>query len=204
MMNRIAHGLRCRFVQKYGTSELGTVGASCGRSPGMHIFEDLFLVEVLRHGRPVAAGEIGRLVITDLINTAMPLIRYDVGDVGRLHVGPCPCGRKTARLEVLGRTQEVLDAPTGVLTPSAVADTVFSDVSAGNFRLDEVGPGSFDAAFVGRASGGTPNLNDWRERFASLHGGVRRVRARVVPFVQPESSGKYRFVFPTSKGSETL
>jgi phenylacetate-CoA ligase len=204
MMSRIAQGLRCRFVQKYGTSELGTVGGSCGRSPGMHLFEDLFIVEVLRHCQPVAPGEIGRLAITDLVNTAMPLIRYDVGDVGRLHIGPCPCGRKTARLEVMGRAHEVLDAPAGVLTASAIADTVFSDPQAGNFRLEEVGPGSFDAAFVGRASGGAPNLNDWRDRFAALHGGVRRVRSRLVPFIQPESSGKYRFVFPTPHGSEAL
>jgi len=204
MMNRIAAGLRCRFVQKYGTSELGTIGGSCGRLPGMHLFEDLFVVEVLRHGRPVAPGEIGRLAITDLINTAMPLIRYDVGDVGRLHIGRCPCGRKTPRLEVMGRAQEVLDAPARLLTASCVADTVFCDSQAANFRLEEVGAGSFDAAFVGRASGNGPNLNEWRDRFAALHGGVHRVRARLAPFIQPESSGKYRFVFPTANGRETL
>ena len=204
MMERIAQGLRCRFVQKYGTSELGVVSGGCGHSVGMHIFEDLYQVEVLRLGKPVAPGEIGRLIITDLINRAMPLIRYDVGDVGRFHVGPCPCGRQTARLEVLGRGQELLDAPAGVLTASAVADTVFSDSGAGNFRLEELAPGSFEAAFVARTSGGVPKLDDWRERFAALHGGVRRLRTRVVPFVQPESSGKYRFVFPRPDGSEVL
>ena len=198
MMERIGRGLGCRFVQKYGTSELGVVSGACGHSPGMHIFEDLFHVEVLRCGQPVAPGTVGRLTITDLINTAMPLIRYDVGDMGRLHLGLCPCGRQTTRLEVLGRAQEVLDAPTGVLTASDIADTVFSDPGAGNFRLEEVAPGSFDAALVGRASGGVPDLDAWRERFDALHGGVRRLRARVVPFVQPESSGKYRFVFPLS------
>ncbi len=191
-------------MQKYGTSELGNVSGACGRSPGMHLFEDLFHVEVLRFGKPVAPGELGRLAITDLINTAMPLIRYDVGDVGRLHVGPCPCGRQTARLEVLGRAQEVLDAPAGVLTASAVADTVFCDPAVNHFRLEEVASGSFEAALVARASGGTPKLDAWRERFDALHGGVRRVRVRLVPFVQPESSGKYRFVFAKTDGGEIL
>jgi phenylacetate-CoA ligase len=204
MMDRVARGLGCRFVQRYGTSELGLVAGACGRSPGMHLFEDLFHVEVLRRGQSVGPGEVGRLVITDLINAAMPLIRYDVGDVGMLHTGPCPCGRQTARLEVLGRVQEVLDAPAGLRTPSEVADTVFTDPHADNFRLEEVAPGSFEMAFVARASGGAPDVEGWRDRFAALHGGIRRVRARVVPFVQPEASGKYRFVFPRANGSTIL
>ena len=44
----------------------------------------------------------------------------------------------------------------------------------------------------------------WRERFAHLHGGVNRIRARIVPFVQPETSGKYRFVLPHTTGDELL
>jgi phenylacetate-CoA ligase len=146
----------------------------------------------------------GRLAVTDLINHAMPLIRYDVGDVGRIHTGPCPCGRRTARLEVLGRVQEVLDAPTGLWTASDVADTVFSDPGVGNFRLEEVAAGSFEAAFVARASGGAPKVDDWKQRFDALHGGVRRLRTRVVPFIQPEASGKYRFVVSRAGGSEVL
>jgi phenylacetate-CoA ligase len=204
MVERIARGLGCRFVQKYGTSELSVVAASCGRSPGMHVLEDLFHVELLRRGRPVAPGELGRVVVTDLINTAMPLIRYDLGDVGRLHVGPCPCGRRTGRLEVLGRSQEVLESPSGVLTASAIADTVFCDRKAGNFRLEEVAPGAFEAAIVAGVSGGTPDLAAWRERFAALHGAVRRLRVRLVPFVEPEASGKYRFILPRATDREVL
>jgi phenylacetate-CoA ligase len=206
MTARIARGLGCRFVQKYGTSELGVVAASCGRSPGAHVLEDLFEVEIVRRGQPVPPGEVGRLAITDLVNTAMPLLRYDVGDVGRLHTGPCPCGRRTARLEVLGRAQEVLDTPSGPLTASAVADTVFCDPAAANFRLEEVAPNCFEAVLVGRnpGTGNTPDSEAWRERFAALHGKVRRLRARTVTVVSPEPNGKYRFVLPQPHGSDIL
>lgn len=204
MMDRIASGLNCRFVQKYGTSELGVISAACGHSSAMHIFEDLYHVEILRQGKPVEPGEVGRVAVTDLINTAMPLIRYEVGDVGRLHTGPCQCGRQTTRLEILGRVQELLETPTGVLTASDVADSIFSDPEASNFRLDEVAPRSFEVKIVARAGGGTPNLAAWQERFAHLHGGVNRIRARIVPFVQPETSGKYRFVLPHTTGDELL
>jgi phenylacetate-CoA ligase len=203
-MKRTAQGLHSRFIQKYGTSELGVVAGGCGYSGGMHVFEDQFHVEILRHGKPVAAGEVGRLAITDLVNRAMPLIRYDVGDVGRLHNGPCPCGRQTFRMEILGRGQEILDSPAGLLTASDVADTAFWDPCLSNFRLEELAPGSFEAAVVARASSDGPKLEAWRERFAALHGGVRHLRVRLVPFIQPESSGKYRFVFPRPGGCELL
>lgn len=203
MMARIERGFGCRFMQKYGTSELGVVAASCGRSRGMHVFEDFFHVEALRQGKPVVAGETGRLAITDLINTAMPLIRYDVGDVGRLHASPCPCGRRTARLEVLGRAQELLTTPRGVLTACDVADLVFGDPCVSNFRLEEAAPGAFELAVVARPSVGAPDVDALRERFAEIHGGVRRLRVRLVPFVQPEPSGKYRFVFARAAGEVT-
>ena len=42
------------------------------------------------------------------------------------------------------------------------------------------------------------------DRFAALHTGVRKIRARTVPYVQPEPSGKYRFVSPFRQESDTL
>jgi phenylacetate-CoA ligase len=204
MAARIGAGLGARFGDKYGTSELGTVAASCGQAPGMHIFEDLFIVEALHKGRPVEPGQVGRLVMTDLTNSTMPLLRYDVGDVGRVYAGPCPCGRTTARLEVLGRVQEVLASPAGNLTASDVADTFFADAAIANFRLEETAPGSFEAAVVARPGGSVPDLRAWQERFAALHTGVAKIRARTAPFVQPEPNGKYRFVFPALAAGDLL
>lgn len=196
MVARCEAGFGVPFTNVYGTSELGSAAASCGRSPGMHIFEDQFIFEVLRDGRPVAPGEIGRLVVTDLTNRAMPLIRYDIGDAGRLLGGPCPCGRRTARLEVLGRVQEVLDAPNGPLPATAVADAFFADPAVANFRLEESSPGAFDLTLVAGPAGSAPQVEACKERFAALHGAVGRLRARVAAFIRPESSGKYRFVHP--------
>jgi phenylacetate-CoA ligase len=204
MAERIAAGSGARFADLYGTSELGSVAASCGHSPGMHLFEDQFLVEVLRDGQPVAPGEMGRLIITDLVNTAMPLVRYDVGDMGRILPGLCPCGRRTVRIQVMGRVQEVLTTSRGLLTPADVADAVFCDEGVANFRLEETSTGCFELALVANPSGGPPDRRGCEERLAALHGGVRRLRSRIVPYLQPETSGKYLFVVPAGRERRPL
>jgi len=55
-----------------------------------------------------------KLVITDLVNYAMPLIRYEIGDFAVALPGKCPCGRTLPRLkEVSGRTADFLYTPDG-------------------------------------------------------------------------------------------
>ncbi|MFO0813517.1 MAG: hypothetical protein U0796_09875 [Gemmatales bacterium] len=196
MIERIESGFNARFRNVYGTSELGLMAASCGHSAGMHLFEDLFLVQVDTSTFPSADGT-GRLIVTDLINTAMPIVRYQVGDVGRIHLAPCPCGRKTARLEVMGRLQETLVINGIGIPASSVADTFFADPGIANGRLDEVAPGCFEAAIMRVPEGPNPDLSAWEERFRRLIAApVKRIRSKVVSLLRPETSGKYLTVWP--------
>jgi phenylacetate-CoA ligase len=93
--------------EDYGSAELGSIGAECGEQSGIHIFDDLFNVEVIKNGRPAQPGEIWRVLITDYYNYSMPLIRYDIGDVGLFVETPCPYGRPSRRIEIKGRLKTV-------------------------------------------------------------------------------------------------
>src|SRR5262249_4946133 len=161
MADRIRTGFGAPFADVYGSSELGSVAAACGLSLGMHLFDDLFVVEV---------GDQGRILITDLANTVMPLIRYQIGDVGRLHIDLCPCGRRTSRLEVLGRLQEVLTGPLGPVPPAISADAYFADPAVANVRIDEIDPDHFRVAVVA-TPGEQPDLAACETRFQDAHGG---------------------------------
>jgi hypothetical protein len=90
--------------------------------PAMHVNADAVHVEVLHPAtrRPVPTGTAGLLVLTDLLNTAMPFVRCVVGDVGVLLEtgGPCACGRVTPRLLLLGRAAAP-DSVTARLTVDA-------------------------------------------------------------------------------------
>jgi phenylacetate-CoA ligase len=199
MIERIEAGFQAPFRNVYGTSELGSMAAACGQSTGMHLFEDLFLFQ-MDANLDSSAEPVGNLIITDLINTAMPMVRYRVGDIGRLHLQACRCGRKTPRVEVLGRRQETLLINGAAVPASAIADTFFTDSAIGNGRVDEVAPSCFEAAVVQVPGGPTPNLLAWEERFRALAAGpIKRLRSKLVSFLRPESSGKYLMIWPAQK-----
>jgi phenylacetate-CoA ligase len=98
----------------YSASEIGSIAFQCPDHTGLHVQNEHVYVEVLNDdGSPCAPGESGRVIVTDLHNFAMPLIRYDLRDHARL-AGPCPCGRGLPVIEeILGRSGQVALDPTG-------------------------------------------------------------------------------------------
>jgi phenylacetate-CoA ligase len=103
-----------RYFQSYACSEMGSLALQCPRHDHLHVQSEHVLLEVLRpDGSPCDAGEIGRVVVTDLHNFAMPLIRYDIGDLAAFGA-PCACGRGLPVLQVVaGRTGDLAIDPTG-------------------------------------------------------------------------------------------
>ena len=98
----------------YGISEGGVLAADCSRHQGMHVLEDLFLVEnVDEAGRPVPDGVIGhKLLLTNLFNRTQPMIRYELSDMVALESGECACGRSLRRVVAIeGRTSEIVRFP---------------------------------------------------------------------------------------------
>ncbi len=98
----------------YSAQEVGMIALQCPDHPHYHVQSENVLVEVLDDaGEPCAPGQVGRLVITDLHNFAMPMIRYEIGDFAEVGA-PCPCGRGLPVLrQVMGRVRNMLTLPSG-------------------------------------------------------------------------------------------
>ena len=80
-----------RAIDSYGTTETGAVAGECPVG-SMHVYSDHVHLEIFRDDAPAHPGEFGDIVVTSLYNLAMPLIRYRVGDRGRLSPEGCACG----------------------------------------------------------------------------------------------------------------
>jgi phenylacetate-CoA ligase len=103
-------------TEAYSAQEVGYIALQCAKSELLHVQAEDMLVEVLDDdGRPCEPGEVGRVVVTPLHNFAMPLVRYEVGDLAEV-AERCPCGRGLPALSrVLGRTRDRVTLPDGRL-----------------------------------------------------------------------------------------
>jgi phenylacetate-CoA ligase len=117
------------IFETYGSRETMLIAAECNAHEGMHIQEENLLVEIVRDGSQAPPGEPGDVVVTDLHNLGMPMIRYVNGDVATLAPpGPCACGRGLARVaRVDGRRADTLTDGAGNSVPGIVFHVLFSD-----------------------------------------------------------------------------
>jgi phenylacetate-CoA ligase len=106
----------CPIFDRYGCRELSVVASECDAHAGLHTMAEGLLVEVSPCEGKSPLGTLGAILVTDLLNPAMPLIRYRIGDMGTWAEGPCTCGRALPRLQrVVGRVTEMLVGSDGRL-----------------------------------------------------------------------------------------
>lgn len=100
---------KCPVYNEYGCGEIGTIAHEC-ECGSLHVNDENIILEILDENQnPVKKGEYGEIVVTELNNYAMPLIRYRIGDYGCIGVEPCKCGRKLTLLkEIKGREYDFL------------------------------------------------------------------------------------------------
>lgn len=117
------------IFETYGSRETMLIAAECPAHEGMHVQEENLVVEIVRNGRAAAPGEAGDVIVTDLHNYGMPLIRYVNGDVAMAAApGTCPCGRGLSRIaRVDGRRADAIVDRDGNSLPGIVFHVLLSD-----------------------------------------------------------------------------
>jgi len=199
MRKRITSAFSGKYHEDYGSAELGGIACDCDRSAGLHVFSDLFYVEVVSSdGQPVAAGELGKIVITDLFNRAMPIIRYAIGDMGRLDHSPCACGRPTPRLTIEGRVEDTLVMNQGgVFTNDQLMDFFYQRDEVDQFQLVQQKGDRLDLTIV-PSDGAALDLRNLASEVTDFLRADAPVRVFDARTIHPEVSGKFRFVKSSS------
>ena len=111
----------------YTSQEGGVMATQCPEG-SYHVSETILLEVLDDAGQPCGVGEIGRIVVTDLINYATPLIRYEIGDYAEVGA-PCTCGRGLPVIRrFLGRQRNLVLLPDGTRHWPMVGFPLWSDV----------------------------------------------------------------------------
>lgn len=151
---RLMEGWGTTVSDGFGLTEIFPLGGSCPHSTDLHIASDVALVEIIdpETGKAVPRGEVGELVVTNLVGDTQPLLRYRSKDLVRAAVDDaCACGFTGARLSggILGRIDDMIWFRGANIYPSAIEGAVrrFSEVSS-EYQIVLAGSGALPTLTV--------------------------------------------------------
>jgi len=105
----------CGVYDEYGCREFSIIAHECEYHTGLHVADEHFIIEVIdpENGHE-NTNEFGEIIITSLVNYSMPLIRYQIGDLGRILDDKCQCGRTLTLIDFIsGRTADFVITKSG-------------------------------------------------------------------------------------------
>lgn len=109
--NDMEANFNTQVLSRYSNAENGIIAQQFPNAGNnFHINWASYFVEILEvdTDKPAAYGNLGRIVITDLFNYCMPMIRYDTGDLGVMEIDNNPFNNAPVLTKVEGRKMDVL------------------------------------------------------------------------------------------------
>jgi phenylacetate-CoA ligase len=185
--------LKTPTINKYGAAEMNSVAWECSHG-NMHVDADSVIVEFVKEGEPVAPGERGEVVVTNLWNVAMPFIRYRLGDLAVPSDELCSCGRGLPLIKELeGRFDDVIVLPSGELVPCTRISSLFhSTPQVSEFGIIQDNPSHVVVKIVPQ-NGFTQEVeNTLRNRIQIVLGSSVDIDIKVVDYLERDKRSKFK------------
>lgn len=181
-------------VSTYEAVEALRIGFQCEVRSGYHISTDQVILRVVDDaGRDVAPGERGSVVLTNLVNRAMAVLNYRLGDMVTLAAGRCACGRTFPLIQDIdGRLEDLIARPAGQSLHSISVLPELQRVAG--VRQVQIVQEEIDRFLlrVVWAQGSAPRPAELARRMAEVVGAPVRVTVEAVDRIAQEPSGKVR------------
>ncbi|MGY1706484.1 phenylacetate--CoA ligase family protein [Geodermatophilus sp. SYSU D00697] len=189
----------------YAATEAPVIASSTPEHPELEVAEDVVVVEVVdEDDRPVPVGVPGaKVLVTNLVDRAQPLVRYELTDAVTESPGPNPAGRPWRCLaSVDGRTADILHlpGPGGAVVPvhpSVLGSAVAPFPEVGQYAFVYDAGGLHARVVLGpRAAADVPERLRAALVAAVTSTGALPLPVDVVPVASlaPEAGAKFRLV----------
>ena len=182
----------CDVVSRYSASETGILAQQNVGSLNYDINWASYYIEILDFDEdiPVAYGEMGRIVITDLFNFAVPMIRYDTGDLGVMNLGENHKAPVLSKVE--GRKMDMLYDTKGQLITSHIVHQICLFKGINQYQL--IQESKSDYTFKINVNSDFNQENELIEKYRPYFGGDAIIKVDYVDDIPLLSSGKRKKV----------
>ena len=205
----IEKAFECPVHDFYGSREVNNLAAECPAHTGLHVNALTRYIEIVDEaGHPMEPGLTGRVLVTDLVNYAMPFIRYENEDLACWGASRCRCGRPFPLLaKVLGRKSDFIVTPAGKLIHGEFFTHLFYDMpQVIKFQVVQESLTEMRLRVVLQPDTDLLSLERLRERLGSALGDGVACRIERVKEIERLPSGKHRFTIskvgpPSEAGS---
>ena len=185
----------CPVYDRYASQELGVIAHECKKCGTYHLNHASHIVEILslNGNEPVKPGQAGRVVVTDLFSHAMPIIRYDTGDIAVLEDKNNACGNIKSVKKIQGRIIETVYNTSGkVVNWGAIGDIIEKDKETINnivqYQFIQMSNNNYVIKLAVIES--FKNEKYIHEQFKKLLGQNARIKFDYVDSIEPLPSGK--------------
>ena len=185
----IESAFSCMVFNQYGSREVPNIGLQCMHG-NFHIFSDLVKLESI----PVSGEQ--RLLVTSLTNHVMPMIRYELGDLGRLQAGQCSCGSPFPMMVLdVCRKNDLIVTPAGhKIYPSYFVHLLDGQGGIEQFQFVQTAPGSIVLRLCAPQAVAELVEQALKSRLQTDLGSDLAFRVERVEAIPRSQSGKHRFV----------
>ena len=186
-----------KVFDRYGCEEVSLIASECEKHEGYHLnIEHLFIEFVKPNGEYAKPGEQGKIIVTDLLNKAMPFIRYQVDDFGIPSDSKCSCGRGLPLMgKIVGRVADFLVRKDGSLVAgvSIIDRTLTSIRGIEQMQIIQEDLDNISVNLVREPSFTANSKSQLINELKFSIGFSTNIKIIHVDRIIPEKSGKYRF-----------
>lgn len=146
----IETGFGGTLFDHYGTREIGYIADECALHRGLHVHMEHLLVEIVdKNGKWVKEGDEGEILITELENYGMPIIRYRIGDLAIQANHTCSCGRGLQLLQnISGRITDIIKLPNGKQISGLLFPHIFKDFPILEYQIIQHSLNNLDVKLI--------------------------------------------------------
>lgn len=194
----IEENLGIELFNRYGCREVGDIAHEIPGQAGLVVNSDRVLVEIVdERGEPCAPGSQGKILVTDLDNYGMPLIRYDIGDSASWAAPGSGLGRLPYPIleNVEGRSLDIVSSPSGARVGGTFWTILLRQRPGfANFQVIQEKPDGVQIRYVRDKEAAEIDLAYFSRKIAEHFGAEFTCTFTEVDRIEPEANGKFRLV----------